>query len=40
MIGYALSGAGTCNGVSTGIRGGTTPPERGPLRRQRKADAA
>ena len=40
MIGYALPGAGTWNGASTGIRGGTTPPERAPLRRQRKADTA
>ena len=38
--GYALAGAGTWNGVSTGVRGGTTPPERAHLRRQRKADAA
>ena len=37
---YALSGADTWNGVSTGIWGGTTPPERALLRRQRKADAA
>jgi WhiB family redox-sensing transcriptional regulator len=38
--GYALSGADTWNGVSTGIWGGTTPPERALLRSQRKADAA
>ncbi len=37
---YALSGADTWNGVSTGIWGGTTPPERALLRRQWKADAA
>lgn len=37
---YALSAADTRNGVSTGIWGGTTPPERALLRRQRKADDA
>ncbi len=37
---YALSGADTWNGLSTGIWGGTTPRERSLLRRQRKADAA
>jgi WhiB family transcriptional regulator, redox-sensing transcriptional regulator len=37
---YALSGADTWHGISTGIWGGTTPRERAILRRARKAAAA
>lgn len=37
---YALSGADTWKGITTGIWGGTTPQERVQLRRQRKAVAA
>jgi WhiB family transcriptional regulator, redox-sensing transcriptional regulator len=37
---YALSGADTWGGISTGIWGGTTAQERNRLRRQRKAAAA
>jgi WhiB family redox-sensing transcriptional regulator len=37
---YALSGADTWGGITTGIWGGTTPQERGQLRQQRKAVAA
>jgi WhiB family transcriptional regulator, redox-sensing transcriptional regulator len=37
---YALSGADTWGGISTGIWGGTTPGERALLRRSRKAAAA
>ena len=37
---YALSGADTWKGISTGIWGGTTPRERARLRRARKAAAA
>jgi WhiB family transcriptional regulator, redox-sensing transcriptional regulator len=37
---YALSGADTWGGITTGIWGATTPRERDQLRRQRKAEAA
>jgi WhiB family transcriptional regulator, redox-sensing transcriptional regulator len=37
---YALSGAGTWRGITTGIWGGTTPRERSRLRQARKAAAA
>jgi WhiB family redox-sensing transcriptional regulator len=37
---YALSGADTWGGISTGIWGGTTPRQRAVLRRARKAAAA
>jgi WhiB family redox-sensing transcriptional regulator len=37
---YALSGADTWGGISTGIWGGTTPRERAAVRRARKAAAA
>lgn len=37
---YALSGADTWKGISTGIWGGTTPRERSRLRRARKEAAA
>jgi WhiB family transcriptional regulator, redox-sensing transcriptional regulator len=37
---YALAGADTWAGIATGIWGGTTPRERGHLRRHRKAIAA
>ena len=37
---YALSGADTWGGITTGIWGGTTPQERDQLRRQKKAVAA
>jgi hypothetical protein len=36
----ALSGADTWGGIATGIWGGTTPRDRGRLRRQRTAVAA
>ena len=37
---YALSGADTWRGITTGIWGGTTPRERSQLRQARKAAAA
>jgi WhiB family redox-sensing transcriptional regulator len=37
---YALSGADTWGGITTGIWGGTTPRERAVLRRARKVAAA
>ena len=37
---YALSGADTWRGITTGIWGGTTPRERSRLRQARKAAAA
>jgi WhiB family transcriptional regulator, redox-sensing transcriptional regulator len=37
---YALSGADTWRGITTGIWGGTTPRERSRLRQTRKAAAA
>jgi WhiB family redox-sensing transcriptional regulator len=37
---YALAGADTWAGISSGIWGGTTPRERAPIRQARKADAA
>jgi WhiB family transcriptional regulator, redox-sensing transcriptional regulator len=37
---YALSGAETWRGITTGIWGGTTPRERSPRRQARKAAAA
>ncbi len=37
---YALSGADTWHGITTGIWGGTTPRERSRLRQARKAAAA
>ena len=37
---YALAGADTWNGFTTGIWGGTTPRERARIRRARKAAAA
>lgn len=37
---YALAGADTWNGLTTGIWGGTTPRERARIRRARKAAAA
>jgi WhiB family transcriptional regulator, redox-sensing transcriptional regulator len=37
---YALSGADTWRGITTGIWGGTTPRERSWLRQARKAAAA
>ncbi len=37
---YALSGADTWAGITTGIWGGTTPQQRAQLRRQHKAVAA
>ena len=39
-LNYALSGADTWGGISTGIWGATTPRERAALRRARKAAAA
>jgi WhiB family redox-sensing transcriptional regulator len=36
---YALSGADTWNGITTGIWGGTTPRQRERIRRQREAAA-
>jgi WhiB family transcriptional regulator, redox-sensing transcriptional regulator len=37
---YALSGADTWGGITSGIWGGSTPRERAQLRRSRKAAAA
>lgn len=37
---YAMAGADTWGGISTGIWGGTTPGERAALRQARKAAAA
>ena len=37
---YALAGADTWNGLTTGIWGGTTPRERARIRRARKKAAA
>ncbi len=37
---YALTGADTWRGITTGIWGGTTPRERNRLRQARKAAAA
>ena len=37
---YALSGAGTWRGITTGVWGGTTPRGRTRLRQARKAAAA